>query len=203
MLNFLLGALILVPGSAVVTQGAASVEVQPSTDSVAQRAAMRGFSMCLAKARPRWARETLAHPYLSKAQASTAAQALAGTDLCIRGPEADLTFRTSALIGSLAEHFIASRGDGVDLHRLADSLEAIKPLNASEDFALCVTVRDPAAARALALSQPGSDAEANAARKLARGIGPCVIAGEKPVVELQSLRSLVSVALYRGLTNGG
>jgi len=199
MLSIVIGVLVAFQTSPAATQPVRLVELKPSTDSAEQRKGLRNLSACLAKARPRWARETLSHPYLSTAQASIAAQALAGRDSCVRGAEVDVTFRTSTLVGSLAEHFIAAGTPSATLNELTGALATITPLNPSEDFALCVAVRDPATARTLALSDPGSETEAKAAAKLTRAIGPCISSGEKPAVELQSLRALVSVALYRGM----
>lgn len=201
MLDILIAALMLAQGPIATAQASGVVEVRPSTDTTEQRVALRNLSACLAKSRPRWAVATLSQPYLSPAQASSASQALSGTDLCIRGPEAELVFRTSSLIGGLADHYVATGPGASDINRLARALATIKPLNASEDFALCIAARDPLTARALALSEPGSAAEAAAGRKLAHVIRPCIGSGEKPVVELQSLRALVSVALYRGMTS--
>ena len=76
----------------------------------------------------------------------------------------------------------------------------LPPRNVTEDFALCVAARNPAAARALALSEPGSDSETQAVGRLAPHVGPCTEPGEDLKVDLQSLRALVSTALYRGVT---
>ena len=156
----------------------------------------------MARARPRWARNTLAQPYLSDDQARLAAQAMSGKDSCVRGrDEIDLTVRTSGMVGSLAEHFLRADLQRTNPARLASSLSSLKPLNVSEDFALCVAARNPAAARDLALSEPGSSSEEGAARRLASYVEPCTKPGEELTVELQSLRALVSTALYRGVTS--
>ena len=201
MLGIVVAALVFAQGQAQAVQATGAVEVRPSTDTAQQRVALRDMSMCLARSRPRWAVATLSHPYLSREQASSASQALSGSDLCVRGPEAEVVFRTSSMIGGLADHYIVANAGGADINSLARALATIKPLNPSEDFALCIAARDPVSARALALSQPGSAAETAAGAKLANVIRPCIGSGEKPVVEMQSLRALVSVALYRGMTS--
>ena len=178
-----------------------SALVQPSVDSAAERQALRQLSACLATSRPRWARQTLAEPYLSKAQARVATEAVSGRDNCVRGPEAAFTFRTSTLVGSLAEHFLSTDLDKADSKRLAAALNTIAPLNASEDFALCVAAGNPEAARRLALSEPGSAAETEAVRQLSARLKPCFAAGETPSVDLQALRALVSTALYRAVAS--
>jgi hypothetical protein len=170
-----------------------------SVDSVKERQAVRNLSTCLAKARPRWARKALAFPYLSEQQATEAAEVLNGKDNCLRDAEAEFTFRTSGVIGSLAEHFVRAEITSSDLTRLAKALATVAPLNVSEDFALCIAARDPAASRDLVLSDLGSEAESRAAQRLAAHVSPCTNAGEKLTVDLESLRSLVSTALYRGL----
>lgn len=183
-----------------VAQTVPAAAIHPSEDSVRQRQDLRALTACLAQSRPRWARRTLSHPYLSTEQAREAAGALSGNDNCVRQPEMEFTFRTSGVVGNLAEHFIDSEIRSVDFHQLAKALNALAPLNASEDFALCVASRNPAAARDLVLSEPGSATESSAAKLLAASIPPCTEQGEKLTVDLQSLRSLMSVALYRGVT---
>lgn len=178
-------------------------QVAPSVDSAAQRASLRVLSHCLAKARPRWARQILAHPYLSKEQASMATMALAGNDTCVRGPEAEVTIRTSGLVGSLAEYFLVANGAGTSVSRISQMLDRVPALNASEDFALCVASRDPVAARDLAISEPGGSAEAGAVQRLGAAIKPCRKPGESSEIDLQSLRALMAVALYRGMTSTG
>lgn len=183
---------------------ATTIAIAPSVDSPEQRQTLSRFSACLAQARPRWARQTLAHPYLSKEQASMASLALKGTDSCVVGrDDTELTFRTSLLVGSLAEYFLRSELDHADSGRLARALNTIAPLNASEDFGLCVAARNPTAARDLVLSVPGSEGESRAARSLANGLAPCMDGTEPGTVDLQSLRALMSTALYRGVTAVG
>jgi hypothetical protein len=203
MAKLYLATLFAVCASPALGQSpAAPVPIQESPDSAAERKTLKTLSACLAKARPRWARNTLAQPYLSDGQARLAAQALSGKDSCVRGhDEVDVTVRTSGMVGSLAEHFLRADIERANPVRLAQSLSTLKPLNVSEDFALCVAARNPAAARDLALSEPGSEAEVQSARRLAPYVEPCTSPGEKLTVELQSLRALVSTALYRGVTN--
>ena len=179
---------------------ASSPQIQPSVDSAEQRQALRNLSVCLAKTRPQWARRTLAHPYLSDAQATAAAEALLGKDNCIPGVEAEVTFRTSGLVGSLAEHFVRAEIGRIDPARLASALSSLSPLNVTEDFALCVASRNQAAARALALSEPGSAVESEAATQLAAHLASCTNQGERLMVDLQALRALMATALYRGVT---
>jgi hypothetical protein len=173
--------------------------IQPSPDTAEQRKALQKLSACLAEARPRWARSTLSHPYLSDAQASIASLALRGKDSCIHG-EAEVTFRNSGMVGSLAEHFLRKDIDRADAAQVAQKLATLAPLNASEDFALCLASRNPAAARSLVLSEPGSDAENKAAGTFAAYLEICTQPNEQLTVDLQSLRALVATALYRSVT---
>nr|WP_295373290.1 hypothetical protein [uncultured Sphingosinicella sp.] len=194
--------MILLAVTAVPLQAAdvAPVPIAPGVDTAEQRQALRTFTACLANARPRWARQTLAQPYLSQSQASAAAEALSGQDNCIAGERAEVTFRTSSLVGSLAEHFVRSDIEKADPARLKDSLSTIEPLNVTEDFALCVAARNPPAARNLAVSELGSEAEMAAAHQLSGPVKECTNPGEKLTVDVQALRALVSTALYRGMT---
>ncbi len=201
MAKLYLAALLAVGAASAHAQPPAAT-IQPSPDSAEERKASQKLSSCLAKARPRWARNLLSRPYLSDAQAYDASLAFQGRDTCIRPGHdgTEITFRTSLMVGSLAEHFLRGEIERADAARLAQKLSTLAPLNVTEDFALCVASRNPAAARDLAFSEPGSDAEDAAARKLAAHVEPCTQEGEQLTVDLQSLRALVATALYRGVT---
>ena len=194
--------------AALLAIGAASVHAQPpkvtleaSPDSAEQRKGLQKLTSCLAERRPRWARGTLSRPYLSDAQAYDASLALKGKDGCTPGLDGtEVTFRTSGMVGSLAEHFLRKDLQQTSAARLADKLSTLAPLNVTEDFALCVASRNPAAARDLALSEPGSAAEDAAARKVFAHVEPCTQDTERLTVDLQALRSLIATALYRGMT---
>ena len=198
---YLCAFLALCAASAQAQPPSSAVSVQPFVDSAQERQTLRNMSACLAEARPRWARETLALPYLSKKQATATTEVLSGTDSCIRGPEVELSLRTSGMVGGLAEHFLSARIVKADFRRLAKALDTLEALNASEDFALCVASRNPAAARDLALSDPGSAAESEAARKVSGHVEVCTGPSQQMTIDLQSLRAMMSVALYRAMTN--
>jgi hypothetical protein len=140
----------------------------------------------------------LSRPYLSDAQAADATQAFSGSDTCITSGRAEIRFRTSSLVASLAEHFLRAEAERVRADALAAVLYRLTPRNVSEDFGLCVASRNQEAARDLALSEPGSAAETEAAGQVGMHVEPCTNQGEQLTVDLQSLRALVSVALYRG-----
>jgi hypothetical protein len=193
-------ALLAAGATCLQVPASAQVLIQPSVDSREQRSSLRNLSSCLAQARPEWARQTLAQPYLSAAQARLAGHALSGRDKCIKGAEVEVTFRTSGLVGSMAEHFVRPQIATADLPRVAQKLSTLAPLNSSEDFAFCVTASSPDAARDLLLSEPGSDAEGRAVGQLATYVPACVGRGERLVVDQQALRALISVAFYREST---
>jgi hypothetical protein len=195
MIGFRVAALLALGAASAQAQPAAPV--QPNLDSAEELQTLRNLTTCLAESRPRWARRTLSRPYLSDAQAIDASEALSGRDSCLRGPEVDVTFRTSGLIASLAGHFLRSDLPRVEFSKLGRTLSTLEPRNSSEDFALCVAARDPAAARDLALSEPGSASESQNASRIAVHVPGCILPGEKPTVDQQSLRALVSTALYR------
>ncbi len=196
MAKLYLAALLAISAAPVQAQ---PIALQPGPDSAEQRKGLQQLTACLAEARPRWARNTLSRPYLSDAQAYDASRALSGKDSCARDGT-EVTFRTSGMVGSLAEHFLRKEMERVDSAGLADKLATVRPLNVSEDFALCVAARNPVAARELAMSEPGSSAEDAAAHQVAAQVEPCTHANEQLTVDLQALRSLVSTALYRGVT---
>lgn len=188
---------ILLAASAAPTLAQSPAVIQPSVDSAEQRETLRRFVGCIAKSRPNWARQLLAKPYLSNAQSLSAGEIFGGRDGCLRQPEMEVTFRTSSIVSTLAEHFLRADLAHENLDRLTQRLTVQAPLNASEDFALCVASRAPAAARDLSLSDPSSAAEQRAAEQLAPNIQPCVQKGETLTVDMQGLRGLMSIALYR------
>ncbi|MGZ8337623.1 MAG: hypothetical protein ACXWU1_13265 [Allosphingosinicella sp.] len=201
MVRLCLVAMIALGAAPVVAQTPPSViPIQPSVDTAQERETLDELSVCLAESRPRWARRTLSHPYLSDEQAQTAAESLRGTDRCTIEGDIEIVFRTSAMVASLAEHFLRTEIGRVDPDRLADALDTLPPRNASEDFAFCVASRNPNAARDLSFSELGSPGEMDAARRLAGNMTPCFNQGEAMTVDLQSLRALTSTALYRGVT---
>lgn len=200
MTRLLLAAMLAASSTSVQAAAVPSTPIQPSVDTVQQRQSLRSFMSCVAKARPNWAREMLAKPYLSEAQTQSAGEALSGRDRCLIGDDTEMTFRTSSMVSSLAEYYLRTDLAKVEQERLERTLNTLTPLNASEDFALCVASREPMAARDLVLSDPGSDGELQAAGKLAPVIPACIIKGEQPTVDLQSLRGLMSIALYRAVT---
>lgn len=179
--------------------GAQETTLQPLVDTPAQRQSMSVLTACLAQQRPRWARQTLAQPYLSQAQARLASYALSGRDTCVIGAETEVTFRTSTLVASLAEHYVREELDHADFARVSRALSTTRSLNVSEDFALCVASRNPAAARALTLSAFGSAEETTAAQALSANVAPCTNAGEHLTVDVQALRALTATALYRAM----
>jgi hypothetical protein len=195
MVRFSIAAFVAL--AAASAQAQSPVPIVPNTDTAEELQTIRKLSACLAESRPRWARRTLARGYLSDAQARDASEALAGTDSCVRGPQVEVTFRNSALVAGLAEHLLRSDIQGVDFNRVAKALASVEPLNGSEDFALCVAARNPQAARDLTFSDPGSAAESQAATQLSRHVPPCTQPGENLTVDQQSLRALMSTALYR------
>ncbi|HEX8262199.1 MAG TPA: hypothetical protein VF547_04935 [Allosphingosinicella sp.] len=199
MAKLYLAALLAVAAAAAHAQSP-KVTLEPSPDSAEQRKASQKLTACLAEARPRWARNTLSRPYLSDAQAFDASAAVRGRDTCLTSRDGvEVTFRTSLMVGSLAEHFLKDEIRRADARRLAEKLSTLPPRNVTEDFALCVTARNPAAASDLALSEPGSAAEEDAARRVFSYVEPCRQENEELTVDLQALRALVAAALYRGV----
>jgi hypothetical protein len=179
----------------------APVPIEPSVDSAEVRRSFDQLSVCLAEARPGWARRALAHPYLSDGQARVASEALRGTDRCLDDDDdLEFTFRTSGMIASLAEHYLRAHLPNVDFDEVVMAIDTMAPRNASEDFAFCLAARNPVAARNLSFSALGSPEEIDAARQLSRTLAPCFNPGEDLTVDLQSLRALSSSALYRGVT---
>jgi hypothetical protein len=55
-------------------------------------------------------------------------------------------------------------------------------------------------ARCRELSNFGSDAEVRASKQLAANFKPCMNKSEQLTVDMQALRALASMALYRGVT---
>jgi len=198
MTRHVIAALLAFSAAAATAQ---PVDIQPTVDTPEQRQSLRTLTSCLIQQRPRWARQTLAQPYLSQSQARIASYVLSGRDTCVTRPEVEVTFRTSSLVASLAEHYVRTEIGDVDLARLTNALNTVTPLNVSEDFALCVVSRNPVAARTLTLSAFGSTEETAAAQQLASGVPPCTNRGENLTVDLQALRALSATALYRAVSS--
>ena len=195
-----LAALFLATGAAASAQGTTpAATFEPSADSAADRVAVRTFSKCLAQARPRWARQVLAQPYLSKAQANLLDSIGTGNDSCSGNRSIEITLRHSSLVAGLAEELIKEDLAQVGMKRVATELNRVASRNASEDFALCIVARRSQAAQDLVMSSPGSDVERAAGAQLALGVASCTNPGEAGVVDLQSLRALAATALYRGV----
>lgn len=198
-------AILLTVGAAalpVALPAAASAQtttVDPAVDTPAQRRILKNLTACIARLRPGWARNALSHPYLSREQATAAGAVVSGRDNCLGPNEVEVVFRTSTMIGSLAEHFVVTELPRVDFPGVTRTLARLEPRNASEDFALCVASRDPTAARDLVASEVGSSRETAAGQRFTQHIDFCTNPGEDLTVDLQSLRAMVAIALYRSL----
>lgn len=201
MRRFHLAALVALGTIAVPAAPASAAPIEGNVDSAERRQQLRTLATCLAQQRPGWARRTLSQPYLSSDQARIASEALSGTDRCIGGrDDVEVTFRTSSVVAGLAEQYLRTELGQVDFGRVSRALSTLPPRNSSEDFALCVTARNPGAARDLVLSEFDSDQEVAAAGRLANHVESCTAPGETLTVDMQALRALSAIALYRGVT---
>ena len=193
-------AALLIAASLPLSAQPATLQLRPPLDTAQERQALRKLTLCVAKARPRWARTMLSYPYLSSDQASVAAQIVSGHDNCLGAPEVAVAFRTSSVVGFAAEEALEVGMARTDPKRIGAALNTAAPKNVSEDFALCLAARDPASSFGLASSDPGSANEAKAAEAVAAGVPYCSKPGEKFDVDVQALRALVATALYRAIT---
>lgn len=200
MRKLVVSALLLPLTTSALAQSTSSVEIRPAYDTPQERQALRKMTVCIAEQRPRWARELLARPYLSTPQASAATAVVSGRDKCLGAPERAVAFRISGVVGAVAEQLIRVDLPKTDLTRVSTALATVTPLNVSEDFALCLAARNPTAALELATSDPGSAGEAQASARVGAGVPSCTRPGEQLQVDVQSLRALVSTALYRGVS---
>jgi hypothetical protein len=189
----------LLMAAALASSSPAPAVLQPPLDSPQERQALRKLTNCVAAIRPRWARTMLSYPYLSNDQARVASELVSGHDNCLGAPEVAVAFRNSSVVGFAAEHFLQTDMAKTDLKRVGNALNTVSPMNVSEDFALCLAARDPAAALDLASSDPGSPAETEAAARVAGGLSYCSKPGERIGVDVQALRALVATALYRAV----
>lgn len=196
----ILAALFVATSVSGGLQGAAPVPaLQANADSTADRAAVRAFSKCLARQRPRWARDVLAQPYLSKGQTALLETIGIGNDNCSGSGSKEMTLRHTSIVAGLAEQLITEDLVQVGMKRVSAELNRIPSRNTSEDFALCIVARRSKVAQDLVMSSPGSDAERVAGEQLALGVESCTNPGESGKVDLQSLRALAATALYRGV----
>jgi len=203
MIDLLVAALLASSPPMAPAAAVPAVSIAPALDTAQERQALRKLTICVAGLRPRWARAMISYPYLSDPQASAATQVVSGHDNCLGAPEVAVAFRTSGVVGSVAEYFVREEMPRTDLQRLANSLATVAPMNVSEDFALCLAARNPKGAVDLALSDPGGADEARAAAAIGTGVPSCTKPGEQMNVDMQALRALVSIALYRGVTATG
>lgn len=204
------GAMLAMPAAAQPPTGSligpapGAVRSQPAGDQINARRVMRTFAACLMRNNSRIAGDILARPFGSDEQQEVIDRRVAGVHDC-GGPGMSLGFNARALAGALAEAGLMTRFGSTGLLRLtrltADQITIINlnPRNGFEELGLCVVRRAPDAVRAWAVSEPGSDAEANARRTVIPEIGQCVDQGQPLRADVVGLRAILSVALYRAL----
>ncbi len=179
-----------------------------STDEASTRRVMNIFGRCVAARRGRLAQEALALPLGGPAQLRAVDRAISNQDSCLGFGDRELRFNSLLLIGALAEYFVTERLPARDLQALAGLTDAqqdemgLAPRTIHEDVATCVVRREPASAMAIIRSQPASDGEGAAIRRLLPQFGPCLPAGESVALNASTIRVFAAAGLYRLLSAG-
>jgi hypothetical protein len=184
------------------TPGAVQAE---SDDIVDARRVMRTFARCVARNRPRLARAILAMPYLGEEQRQRVVGALGAQDNCLGRSDVQLEFGPPSILEGMAVQMLEGPLAGGRLDTLGGLTEdqlgghGLTPRNGYEDIALCIVRSQPALVRAFVTTEPATEAERAAFRRIVPLVPPCVSAGQNLSMDMRGLRPLLAVGLYRAL----
>ena len=187
-------------GSRIDAGPRGAVTPQEREDQATARRVMRTYAACLLEARPRTAVAIVAAPYGSEEQAAIVRRRVQGVEDCMGRTGLSMRFPSESLAGALGEAGIRARFATADLAALADEDVArlgLTPRNGYEELAACIARRDPAAVRALVLTEPATPEERAARRPVMANVGACVNQGQSLTFDMVGLRAMVAVALYR------
>jgi hypothetical protein len=198
-------------GSRIDAGPRGAVTPQEREDQATARRVMRTYAACLLAARPRTAVAIVAAAYGSDEQAAIVRRRVQGVEDCMGRTGLSMRFPPETLAGALGEAGIRAHFTTADLAPVAALAEAdvarlgLTPRNGYEEIAACIARRDPAAVRALVLTEPATPEERIARRPVVANVGACVNQGQSLSVDMGGLRAMVAVALYRlldGLSPG-
>lgn len=190
-------------GSRIDAGPRGAVTPQEREDQATARRVMRTFAACLIRARPRTAVALLAAPYGGEEQTAIIRRRVQGFEECMGQSGMSMRFPPESLAGALGEAGIRARfatADVAPIAALGDEDVArlgLTPRNGHEELAACIARRDPAAVRALVLTEPATPEERVARRPILAIVGACVNQGQSLSVDMVGLRAMVAVALYR------
>jgi hypothetical protein len=174
-----------------------------NNDPASAERAANAFARCVADNRSRLARGLLELEYRGEQQTERAGRFISGNEGCMREIGFQLRVDAPTLVGGMAEYFVRAvygRYDYDALQSIAPDAVAglgLSPRNLFEHIGQCVARRDPQAARSLVLTEPASDAEAEALEPITVQLSACIPADNTVQLSRRSLRSIVAVGLYR------
>ena len=190
-------------GSRIDAGPRGAVSPQEREDQATARRVMRTYAACLLEARPRTAVAILAAPYGGEEQAAIVRRRIQGVEDCMGRTGLSMRFAPESLAGALGEAGIRARFAAADLAAIAALADedvarlGLTPRNGYEELAACIARRDPAAVRALVLTEPATPEERIARRPVMANVGGCVNQGQSLTFDMVGLRAMVAVALYR------
>lgn len=173
------------------------------------RAAFNAYARCAAELFSPLARRVLAQPF-GTAQQENAVENVTRflgnrSEECFSAAGIRVQASSLSFTGAFAEHFIEHAFIKSDVERMiADdtpewSSSRPAPSNANERFGACVVQTSALAIHDLALSVPDSRSETAALTAIVPALSPCIVQGQEVKFDRSSLRSILSVALYRAL----
>lgn len=172
------------------------------------RAEFNAFARCFAENFDVKSRDVLRFAYGEKEQSEAVGRLLKLAEYnsgdCFAAYEIRAHGPATSYAGAFAEFFVVHRFGASRLNQLGDQAwrdSRTPPRNAYERFGACVVDASAPAVFALAESVPGSAAENAAISRIAPSLSPCVLSGQQVSFDRSSLRSILSVALYRSLSD--
>ena len=165
------------------------------------------FARCVASNRPAWSDQVLAMQFLSSEQLKAVGKEAGGMHICFSTGQYDLQLHSLSVLGGMAEQRIEAKFASQDVSGLSaltdDQLfaSAAAPKTTTEDFALCIVRKDPAAVRRLIKSEPTSAAEAQQVKALVPHLGGCLPKGLNIKLNKQTVRAYSAVGLHHLLAN--
>lgn len=173
---------------------------EPGTDDA--RILAHTVSRCVADTRRVRAAEIVKLPFRSKEQVTAASRLIGGEEKCMGSVSVELTFNTDMLVMGMAEELFLASYKRADINAVIESGKGFVARDNLEDIGLCVARANPAAAKALLETPPGTARENAAFRAVVPLLGPCVPAGATLIFKKTVIRGSIAIALYNSAEYG-
>lgn len=154
----------------------------------------QGYGRCMAARKPDLAQQILALPMGDPAQNRLLVQERSEPGGCA-GWMRSVVLPDTEAVGSIAEAWVEQHPN-TNAGPTGQPV-AVKPLNPSEAFALCVFNRAAKLVGPLLFSTPTGETEGDVVRDITPHLQPCLEAGSTLSLNRATLRSLLAVAAYR------